>query len=317
MSNKLPQKRGDIVDLVLSDLRQFKNLCDQDHSYAVDENIRFFEAARHVWTYLPWLILRYPTIDKTKIKELADFHLHDGAWEENLLRNLIRLEKSPMIDLVGPLRQTLLQKLHKISAQSKHPLVVINVGCGAMEIEKQIISRLKEKPLPVPVIFIGVDNSEAAFSMARDNLRPFDNLLNEGDELSSDLIAKLKQSDQPYTIQFIRSDVFTLSALPPNIIDLIFYSKFLHHLPDNDKHKFKELVTKAADHVIEFDDYRGWYLPIMSFLSNWRQPILLNGAVFSALRVPTMSELQDNKADTNWRIKIIRVKGYIKTYDRS
>lgn len=125
-----------LIDLVLRDLRDFRNSCSLEQQYVVDENIKFFEAAKHLWRYIPWLIHEYPMIDKTRIKELADFHLRGGQWEENLLRNLIRLEKSPLIDLVGPLRDEILRQLREMSIQSRRPLIIVNVGCGAMEIER-------------------------------------------------------------------------------------------------------------------------------------------------------------------------------------
>ena len=318
MPNINQLKRMDLINLVIQDLHELRNSCDSNTGYAVDKNIDFFEAAKHLWRYVPWLIREYPKIDKTKIKELADFHLRGGLWEENLLKNLVRLEKSRLIDLVGPLREELLKQLRKIAAHEQRPLIVANIGCGAMEIERQIIDRLKENSLPAPVVWIGIDNSQASLAMARENLDSYRNFFNVSHELTPELIQKLKQPSQSHTIQFILGDaISSLSRLSPGTLDIIYYSKFLHHLSDSDKENFKNLLTKMAKHIIEFDDYRGLYLPIMSLLTNWRSPILLNGAVFSALRVPDRTMLLKDKDNMGWATKVFPLKGYIKTYQDS
>ena len=318
MANAHKLNRTELINSILKDLRKFRSSCNYEQKYAVDENIKFFEAVRHLWRYIPWLIREYPKIDKARIKELADFQLHHGLWEEYLLRDLVRLEKSRFIDLVAPLRKELLQHLRKSSVLGTRPLVVVNAGCGAMEIERQIVKYLTKSPLRVPIVLVGVDNSVAALTMAQRNLRQYKEFFGVSKELSSKPITRLQQSGRPYEIQFILGDVTTfLSRMSPGALDVVYYSKFLHHLSDQDKIKFKKLLVSVAKSVIEFDDYRGVYLPIMSLLTNWRSPILLNGAVFSALRVPDRAMLLKDRDNMGWETKIFPLKGYIKTYQDS
>jgi SAM-dependent methyltransferase len=312
-------KRGKLIDFILHDLVELKNNCQPELLYAVDENIKFFEAARRIWTYIPWLILRYPTIDKTKIKELADYQLHNGLWEEYLLKALIKLEKSKKIDLVGPLRKELLTQIRNKAEGATNPITVINVGCGAMEIERQILENLANQPLAVPVLFIGIDNSKTALAMASDNLKEDRVPFSTSRELLSDDVKQLQQVDQPNKVHFVLGDaVSSLTKIKPDSIDIVCYSKFIHHISDEDKASFREITTSVAKCVIEFDDYRGVYLPLMSLLTNWQNPILLNGAVFSSLRVPSRPELQEQQKETHSRsISVFPLKGYIKIYHRS
>lgn len=314
MTNTRKLNRRDLTNSILEDLHEFRSGCSHDLKYPIDENINFFQSAKSLPKYIWWLIRAYPNIDKKRIKELADFHLHDGLWEEYLLKGLIKLEKSKKIDLIGPLREELFKQLQEMAANSTHPLVVINVGCGAMEIERQIIDRLIKSPLPVPIVFIGIDDSKAALSMARENLLAHKDFFNVSQELSSELINKLKTSGRPYEVQFVLSDaISSLSDVPPKTLDIAYYSKFLHHLSDINKEEFKKLLIRSAKRVIEFDDYRGFYLPILSLLTNWRNPILLNGAVFSSLRVPSRLELRQEQHSKHWTTKTYTTKGYVKS----
>ena len=311
-------KRQTLIDYVIKDLTNLRQKSDKSFHYSIDQNIAFFNAARSLPRYIYWLLTQYSRVDSHRILELSDFHLRSGLWEESLLLDLVRLEKSRMIDLVGPLREELLKQLKTIAPKINHPLVAINVGCGVMEIERQIIDHLIKSPLNVPVIFIGIDNSQAALDMSRANLRSYHGSFHVSNELTPELIIQLQQSGHPYEIQFIIGDAITsLSSLSPGILDLIYYSKFLHHLSDSDKENFENLLTRIAKRAIEFDDYRGIYLPLMSLLTNWRRPILLNGAVFSSLRVPSRSELHREDHGTEWTTKILPMKGYLKMYQRN
>jgi len=89
-------------------------------------------------------------------------------------------------------------------------------------------------------------------------------------------------------------------------------------LSDEEKESFRNFTASVTKRVIEFDDYRGVYLPLMSLLTNWHNPVLLNGAVFSSLRVPSRSELEKQQKDNHsWSICVFPLKGYIKSYHRS
>jgi len=99
----------------------------------------------------------------------------------------------------------------------------------------------------------------------------------------------------------------------PQSVDIIFHSKFHHHLSNQDKQHFDDMIKKIACCAIEFDDYRGFYLPILSILTSWNKPVLLNGAVLSSLRDPTRQDIHDYKK-TGWITKIYPLKGFLKIH---
>lgn len=45
MPDEAQFRRSDLINLVLKDLREFRDNCNYEQEYAVDENIKFFEAA--------------------------------------------------------------------------------------------------------------------------------------------------------------------------------------------------------------------------------------------------------------------------------
>lgn len=155
--------------------------------------------------------------------------------------------------------------------------------------------------------------------MASDNLKENRVHFSTSRELLSDDIKQLQQVDQPYKVHFVLGDaVSSLSQIEPDTIDIACYSKFIHHLSDEEKESFRNFTASVTKRVIEFDDYRGVYLPLMSLLTNWHNPVLLNGAVFSSLRVPSRSELEKQQKDNHsWSICVFPLKGYIKSYHRS
>ena len=58
--------------------------------------------------------------------------------------------------------------------------------------------------------------------------------------------------------------------------------------------------------------YDGWFLLLFSTIFNWRKPILMNGAVFSCLRDPSIKELKLRVAP-EWRLSA-NPTGYLRTY---
>ena len=313
------KKRSAIIDAAILDLLEYRKSCDQQLYYSIDENIRFFEAARSLPRYIFWLLTEYSKINGHRILELSDFHLREGEWEKMLLGQLLTLERKNIPDLIGPLRKQLSKEIRTITQQKNEPIVVINMGCGGMETERRIALGLFKKPLTQPIIFIGIDSSPAAIKVAQQNLRSFSKEFTQLESLTPDVIHSIKniQTDKPVQFKVFIGDALNIhNYAEPQTIDIIFHSKFHHHLSDQDKKRFDDMISNIACCTIEFDDYRGAYLPVLSILTGWNKPILLNGAVISSLRDPTKEDIKSYKKE-GWDTKIYPLKGFLKIHHSS
>lgn len=319
MPTETKLRRRDLINLVLKDLIEFRKSCDQQLYYAIDENIRFFESVKHLWKYVSWLLGRYSRIDGRRIKELADFGLRNGVWETMLLEQLLGLEKKRFPDVTSPLRKQLHKNISEISRRKKGPIIVINIGCGGMEIERRLTQDLARHPISQPLVFIGIDSSPAALNVARRNLEAQSNAFTHLQNLTSEIVSRIKNDkpDKPIQFYFLIGDALKLNDfILPESIDIVFHAKFHHHLSNHDKKRFDDMIRKIACYAIEFDDYRGAYLPILSILTGWNKPILLNGAVISSLRDPTKEDINNYKKE-GWVTKIYPLKGFLKIHHSS
>jgi len=311
--------RQQIIDLVLADLNTLSKGEDADYNYAIEQNIAFFRAARSFPNYLYWLLTKYSKVNGRRILELSDFHLRGGKWERMLLGQLLALERKNIPDLIGPLRKHLLKEIRTIALQKKEPIVIMNMGCGGMETERRIALELVKKPLTQPITFIGIDSSPAAIKVAQQNLQSFGNAFMCLESLTPDVIRSIKkdQPDKPVQFKVFIGDALNVhNYAEPQTIDIIFHSKFHHHLSEQGKKLFDDMIRKIACCAIEFDDYRGAYLPILSIFTGWNKPILLNGAVISSLRDPTKEDINNYKKE-GWVTKIYPLKGFLKIHHSS
>lgn len=69
------KNRREIIDHALSDLRSLKRKGSFSNQYALNENIAFFESIRSISSYIKWLIVRAPKLDREKLLELTDLQL--------------------------------------------------------------------------------------------------------------------------------------------------------------------------------------------------------------------------------------------------
>src|SRR3989338_3319479 len=99
---QLEQINEILKDLIYLKKRGFEN------QYAVDENIKFFEALKSRWAYIKWLINDRPQIDGSRLLELSDFHLANGKWERILQDELLVLEQKKFPDVQGIIRKAII-----------------------------------------------------------------------------------------------------------------------------------------------------------------------------------------------------------------
>ena len=103
----------------------------------MEENIAFFQAAKTVFGYIRWLITRAGKINKKELRELTD--LHPDKWDREMHTKLIEVERKKFPGLIKPLVD---QIVSLIISNEHRPLVLANLGCGGMEIERKVIMKL-------------------------------------------------------------------------------------------------------------------------------------------------------------------------------
>src|SRR3989338_3649692 len=71
--SEIPSDRKEIISHVLKDLEILKNNPSFQNTYAIQENIAFFEAIKSLSGYVFWLIKRAPKLERLRLLELTDF----------------------------------------------------------------------------------------------------------------------------------------------------------------------------------------------------------------------------------------------------
>ena len=303
MSDRKLFIRDIILDLQELEKQGFSN------SYAVKENIKFFESAKNIFSYAAWLFLCAPFIERERLLELSDFPF--SRWDEDLHAKLNRIERRAFPDLLRPLRRAL---VHHISHRKIS--IVMDLGSGAMEIERHVILELLKKKYHHKFVIIGLDRSVAAHRRARRNLKSLEGYIDIVEVENLDyqrLQSFIENIGNKHLIILCKNDIFKLeNFFPRQSIDLIYYSKFRHHLTEDQKLSLDSITIKLAASVMEYDDYKSWPLLIPQSITAWKYPVLLNGAIFSRLRDPSKKELK--KISREWRVQFYGIGSYLKTH---
>lgn len=274
------------INAILRDLKSYKP--KKDEIYAVHENILFYEAARGVLSFLKWQLFHAPHINATKLLELADLPFPN--WETAFYEQLNSVERKNFPGLLKPLANYLAGQTGEL---------FLDLGCGSMELERQVISSLQKVHDTRRRIFIGLDISPSSFEMVKRTFRNFTDEVHI-QNISEISPTELKELQLKYPtkhlVVFVQKDARELHLhLKPNSVDVVYSSKFKHHLPDDFKTIIDEAMTKVGRHVIEFDDYRTPTSWIPQAFTAWKKPVLLNGALLSRIRQPLKKDLKKQK----------------------
>lgn len=268
-------KRSKQIREIIGELKEIKT---DLNSYAVEKNVEFFEAIQSPIKYIWWLLFSANKIDTEKILELNDFPKEE--WEEDLHKNLVKMERKKFPGMIEPLRRKLLQNIY-----TKKPNFIINLGAGAMELERQIIKALLKQEYDKNITIIAVDKSAVAKRLAVENLNQFkdDIEIKKIDYATEkDLLEK---NNKKIRVILCNNDIFGLDKeFGKDFFDIVYFAKFKHHLNKIQKEKLEVVVTNIGKYSIEFDDYRSWWLLIPQSIATWSHPVLMNGAIFSRLR---------------------------------
>jgi hypothetical protein len=270
---------------VVRDLEQYLKTAPKDQQYAIRALIVFFRASRTLPGYIFWALTTRRTLAPDKVLEIADLPL--PRWEKELYIDLSHVERKDFPGLSKPLRKLLVERVSQRSVQK-----TLDLGCGGMEVERQVIKEILQKGKAQDVVFVGVDLAPQAWDAIQETFAEFN------DKVVLKQIKELRTVDsiQPTkpTIVFYCGNALDISEMHGHYFDLIFSSRFRHHLDAEQKRRLDKLSDNLATEVIEYDDYRSATSWIPPLLTAWHRPILLNGAIFSQVRQPWKHELKDD-----------------------
>jgi hypothetical protein len=293
------------INEILADLKSLAS--HPKYAEAVKLHTEFFRATRSPISYLCWLVFKAPRLrrNRANLNELADLPL--PRWQKYVLEALAWFEQ--WMSAMAPIKNRVIRELVKLEEVKQEPIVVASLGCGSMELERQIIYELIRKRFRSPVIFIGVDYSVASLEVATSRFRT---LTSKGlvhmqtiTRLTNDELARLKRqaSSQGFLVVSLRNDAFSMKDLAENSFELVYHTRFRHHLTGEEARKLDELATYLAPSVVELDDVFSVRALIIMSIFMWRFPAILNGAILSCLRDYSRRELMA-KIKEGWKFSV-------------
>lgn len=270
---------------------------------AILENINFFNNAKSFFSFYKWLYKKANKIKPENLLELMDFDSF-SPYATELISSLAATERKIFPALINPL----VRKIVKLIINRNQSLI-INIGCGAMEVERQIIARLIRAKNTKPVTFIGIDKSVHAHILAKQNLNKLKSKVdiiereNIDDDSLNEILTNVKGL---YTVVLCKNDIFSFDKYFCNTsFDLAFNCFFKHHFDSNTSQEIDRLLFKFSKKIIEYDGINNNFNSFIQSVFVWKNPVLLNGTVFSNLRYIKKNELQPNSpnlhVNTFWR----------------
>jgi len=300
---KRTHKRWAEIKKILADLKSLES--HPNYQEAVRVNIEFFKAIRSPFGYLWWLTFRAPKLRRNRAKLVEITDLPFPRWQKEVLETLSWFEV--WTRTLVPIREHIIQELERLKKTKQEPIIVASIGCGGMELERQVIYQLIRKRFNFPVIFIGVDYSPSSFEVAT---AKFMNLTTKGlvqikavSHLGNDDLNQLKAeaASRKLLLVFLETDAFGLKELAEDSFDLVYHTRLRHHLTHEESRELDKLTSHLAPRLVELDDLFSILGIIMTSIFVWRFPAVLNGAVFSYLKDFSKKELLARK-ERGWEV---------------
>jgi hypothetical protein len=273
------------------------------------ENITFFKHVYSLFSFYKWLYTTVPKIKPENLLELMDID-SNSSYDTELIASLAALERKVFPGIVTPL----VRRIFRLISDVNNTLI-INLGSGAMEVERQIIAKLICSENKKPVIFIGIDKSTRAHAFAKQHLNEFKSEVEiiEKANLDDDSLNNIFSNQKClYTVVLCNNDIFSLDKyFTKTRFDLAFNCFFKHHFTANTSENIDILLKKLSKKVIEYDGINNHFNSFIQPIVVWKNPVLLSGTVFSNLRFIKKTELRRN--NTGMKIKTYWIKGtYLK-----
>lgn len=310
------KKRRVEIDGIIKDLEMLKLVKEQGiNKYAVEENILFFKAIKSIFTYIHWLLFHVPKINNKKLLEITDFGVE--KWDRKMHTKLIEIEKKKFPGLIEPL----VKRIFFFIKESNKKQLIISLGAGGMEAERQVITRLIENKYKHQVVFVGVDRSETAQEIAQENIADLTNnksvVVKRIDFIDKEIINKELNNlkNKQYLIIICRNNIFELNKnFSVDYFDLVFHTLFKHHLNDKESREIDLITKKVAKHTIEYDGYKSWHEMVPQTIIGWSNPVFLNAEIFSNLRFAKKHIIRENNNNSQYKLLFYSLGYYIKEY---
>jgi len=278
MSKRDSEIKGILAKLIVAD----KNL------FAVRENILFFQAVQSVFSYIVWFISHGLRIHNTE--QLLEINELFPEYDDAMHRELVAVERRPLPGLIEPLVSRILAAI----LEQNKDVRIVSLGTGGGEVERQIITRLREHSFTHRVMFLCVDRSAFAHQFATRNLRELEPIV----ELRTITFAnryEIEQfiSNKPFVVIQCQNDIFDLqSVFPCAFFDVGYHSLFKHHLTFMQMGKLDNILKAISQKCFAYDGCRSFLHLIPQTITAWHDPIFLNASVFSNLRYQTRAMLR-------------------------
>ncbi len=295
-----PPNRNTEIREILADLESLKT--DDKWGQAARLNIDLFRAIRHPPTYLWWLISRAPQLrrDRSLITEIGDLPL--PRWQKAGLEMLSGFEAMAP-EMLRPVKITLLDQLRELETHATRPVLMLSLGCGGMELERQIIYELIRSRSRVPVTFVGVDYAPIVPEIVAARFGP---LLSRGlirletsSRVDLDEVGRLKNGEHSgqFRILILNTDAFELARLPADFFDCAYHTRMAHHLTRQEHESLNRLALHLAPRLFEFDDLFSVRTLLLASVFAWRFPAGFGCVVLSYLRDLSRRELLSENTD--------------------
>src|SRR3989344_1239439 len=135
-------KRIALINLIINDLLEIKPRSTGDQLYSVEQNVAFFRAAKSVPKYLKWLFTSARRLNGDRLLEINDIPLKNiDKWDNELYRGLVGLARIKRLNFFKPL----IFELATLIEAANRPYLMVELGAGAMEIDRQLIELLLKK----------------------------------------------------------------------------------------------------------------------------------------------------------------------------
>jgi hypothetical protein len=257
--------------------------------YSINENIRFFRSISSFTGFLKWYRCFHKHIDGSRITELTDFE--NKHFTRELHGELIKVERRKYPGLITPLVIAICNQIRSL----KKDVLMADIGSGSMELTRQIIARLVRKNNVRKLTIFAYDKSPSAHEKAIENLSSLNEYveIHVMDTFDNEKLSQiLKCSRKNINIILSQENVFNLGRENTKLkFDIIYHSYLKHHLDEFQKKEIDSIVAGISNKTFEYD---GFYSPLgmlIQAIYTWKNPILLNGAVFSILRSPALDTL--------------------------
>jgi hypothetical protein len=308
------------IQEILGDLKRL--LSNPEYRKQAALNLEFFRATRSRASYFWWLVSRTPWLRRHRadVVELAD--LPFPHWQNTLLSELSWFE-ARVPQMLRPIKKMIIQEVTRLAASQNDPIVLLSIGCGGMELERQVIMQLLRRRFKAPVAFVGVDYSTAVAEVIASRFRPLSDkglvevkcVSSLGAEAIRDLRAR--PGVRKFSLVFLNAMAEELGGLPRDSFNLVYHTRLRHHISAAEAADLEGMASRLAPKVIEFDDL---YNPIQVLLTSifaWRLPVVLNGSVLSYFRDFSQREVASEPGKGGQvRFFGLPVRSYIRFWER-